>query len=147
MMGKIRFLDRIKNALKYYPEEDELPIDWCPICEEKMPDNKRKTRIEHNRIKHPPDPKKKRKELRNNVIFYAVVGFLVIGFVLFFITLENQKISNAYCVFEKNKLNNYLRTEGVYPFDQQEKIDMLIEKCDLMFGLGSRTDYNPSELP
>ena len=146
-MGKIGFVDKIKNALKYYPEEDELPIDWCPICEEKMPDNKRKTRIKHNKLKHPPDPKLKRKKLRNNLGFFAFIVFLVIGFILFGATLENQKISNAYCYYEKNKLNNYLRTEGVYPFDQQEKIDMLIEKCDLKFTLGSRTDYNPSELP
>jgi len=146
-MGKIGLIDKIKNALKYYPEEDELPIDWCPICEEKMPDNKRKTRIEHNKLKHPPDPKLKRKKLRNNLGFFAFIGFLFIGLLLFGATLENQKISNAYCSFEKNKLNIYLRTEGVYPFDQQEKIDMLIEKCDLKFTLGSRTDYNPSELP
>jgi len=146
-MGKIGFIDKIKNVLKYYPEEDELPIDWCPICEEKMSDNKRKTRIEHNKLKHPPDRKLKRKELRNNLILYAVIGFMVIGLVVFFATLESQKIANAYCFYEKNKLNNYLRIEGVYPLDQQEKIDMLIEKCDLKFTLGSRTDYNPSELP
>ena len=146
-MGKIGLIDKIKNALKYYPEEDELPIDWCPICEEKMADNKRKTRIEHNKLKHPPDPKIKRKELRNNLILYAVIGFFVIGLVLFFAVLENQKISNAYCFYEKNKLNIYLRTEGVYPFDQQEKIDMLIEKCDLKFAIGSYTNYNPPESP
>jgi len=147
MMGKIRLIDKIKNALKYYPEEDELPIDWCPICEEKMSDNKRKTRIEHNRLKHPPDPKIKRKQLRNNLIFFAMIGLLVIGLVLFTTFLENQKVSNAYCFYEKNRLNNYLRTEGIYPFDQQEKIDMLIEKCDLRFAIGSYTNYNPPELP
>jgi len=139
--------DKIKNLLKYYPEEDELPIDWCPICEEKMVDNKRKTRIEHNKLKHPPDPKLKRKQLRDTLIWVGVIGCLVIGMVLYISALENQKVSNAYCFYEKNKLNNYVRTEGVYPFDQQEKIDILIENCDLMFGLGSNTNYDPSQLP
>lgn len=139
--------DKIKNLLKYYPEEDELPIDWCPICEEKMVDNKRKTRIEHNKLKHPPDPKLKRKQLRDTLIWVSVIACLVIGMILYVTALENQKISNAYCFYEKNKLNNYLRIEGVYPFDQQEKIDILIENCDLRFGLGSNTNYDPSELP
>ena len=147
MMGKIRFLDRIKNALKYYPEEDELPIDWCPICEEKMPDNKRKTRIEHNRIKHPPDPKTKRKQLRNNLIYFAVFGFFVLGLVLYVFIMENQQTTMQWCIDQKNELNDYIRSEGVYPFEQQDRIDMLIEKCDMMFGLGSYTNYNPIQLP
>ncbi len=147
MMGKIRLVDRIKNILKYYPEEDELPIDWCPICEEKMSDNKRKTRIEHNRLKHPPDPKKKRKERRNNVIFYTVAVVLVSSLIFYAFSIESKLDSRQYCVDQRNQLNDYIRTEGVYPFDQQEKIDMLIEKCDLMFGLRSYTGYNPIELP
>jgi len=139
--------DRIKNYLKYYPEEDELPIDWCPICEEKMIDNKRKTRIEHNKLKHPPDPKLKRKQLRNNLIFIAVVGFLILGAVLFVYTMENRQAPMQWCIAQKNELNDYIRSNGVYPFDQQDRIDMLIENCDMMFGLGSWTNYNPPELP
>lgn len=147
MMGKTRLIDKIKNMLKYYPEEDELPIDWCPICEEKMPDNKRKTRQRHNKLKHPPDPKKKRKELRNNVIFFTMFGFLVFGMIVFVSGMESEKALKKYCIDQKNELNDYIRAEGVYPFEQQEKIDMLIENCDMMFGLGSYTRYNPSELP
>jgi len=139
--------DRIKNYLKYYPEEDELPIDWCPICEEKMSDNKRKTRIEHNKLKHPPDPKQKRKQLRNNLIFVSVVGFLIFGMVFFVISVENRNDLRQYCIEQKNELNAYIRSEGVYPFEQQERIDMLIENCDLVFGLGSYTYYDPTEVP
>ncbi len=146
-MGKIRLLDRIKNALKYYPEEDELPIDWCPICEEKMRDNKRKTRIEHNKLKHPPDPKKKRKQLINNLIFFTIIGIFVLGMVLFVDTLENQKVSRQYCIDQRDELNAYIRTERVFPFEQQERINMLVEKCNLIIGLGSYTNYDPSELP
>ena len=141
MMGKI--FDKIKNMLKYYPEEDELPIDWCPICEEKMPDNKRKTRIEHNKLKHPPDPKKKRKELRNNVIFFTMIGFVVFVVIISISDMENQRALKLYCIDQKNELNDYIRSQGVYPFEQQERIDMLIENCDMMFGLGSYTKYNP----
>ena len=146
-MGRIHLIDRIKNALKYYPEEDELPIDWCPICEEKMRDNKRKTRIEHNKLKHPPDPKLKRKQLKNNLIFFTVIGFLVLGMILFVGTLENQKALKQYCVDQRDELNDYIRTEGVFPFEQQERIDMLVEKCDFRLGLGSVTGYDPPEVP
>lgn len=146
-MGKIGLIDKIKNMLKYYPEEDELPIDWCPICEEKMPDNKRKTRQMHNKLKHPPDPKIKRKELRNNVIFLTVIGFLVFGMIVFVSGMESEKALKKYCIDQKNELNDYIRAEGVYPFEQQERIDMLIENCDMMFGLGSYTNYNPFESP
>ena len=139
--------DKIKNFLKYYPEEDELPIDWCPLCEEKMSDNKRKTRIEHNKLKHPEDPKKKRKQLRNNLIFFAVIGFLVIGMILYVYVMENRLGTIQWCIDQKDELNAYIISEGVYPFDQQERIDMLIENCDMMFGLGSYTYYNPPELP
>jgi len=146
-MGKLRLIDRIKNALKYYPEEDELPIDWCPICEEKMRDNKRKTRIEHNRLKHPPDPKRKRKQIKNNLIFFAVVGFFVLGMILFVSNAENQKVLRQYCIDQKDELNAYIRTERVFPFEQQERIDILVEKCNLIISLGSYTNYNPPELP
>jgi len=146
-MGKIGLIDKIKNALKYYPEEDELPIDWCPICEEKMPDNKRKTRIEHNKLKHPPDPKLKRKKLKNNLIFVAVIGFLVFGMILFVDNLENRKGSRQYCIDQRDELNDYIITEGVFPFEQQERVDMLVQKCDLIFGLGSYTYFDPSEVP
>ncbi len=139
--------DKIKNLLKYYPEEDELPIDWCPICEEKMSDNKRKTRIAHNKLKHPPDPKKKRKELRDTMIFVGVIAGLIIGAIVFVGFMESRSGIYQYCIDQKNELNDYIRSEGVYPFDQQERIDMLIEKCDMMFGLGSYKDYNPPELP
>jgi len=139
--------DKIKNLLKYYPEEDELPIDWCPLCEEKMSDNKRKTRIEHNKIKHPPDPKKKRKELRNNLIVIVLVGLLILSAVLFVNTMENRQGTIQWCIDQKDELNHYIRSEGVYPFDQQDRIDMLIENCDMVFGLGSYTFYNPPELP
>ncbi len=142
-----RLIDKIKNALKYYPEEDELPIDWCPICEEKMRDNKRKTRIEHNKLKHPPDPKKKRKQRRNNLIFLAFIGFLVLGMILFVDNLENRKGSRQYCIDQRDELNEYIITEGVFPFEQQERVDMLVEKCDLIFGLGSYTYFDPSEVP
>jgi len=142
-MGKIRFFDKIKNMLKYYPEEDELPIDWCPICEERMPDNKRKTRQIHNKLKHPPDPKIKRKELRNNVIFITMIGFLVFGMIVLVSGMESEKASKKYCIDQKNELNDYIRAEGVYPFEQQERINMLMENCDMMFGLGSYTNYKP----
>ncbi len=146
-MGKLRLIDRIKNALKYYPEEDELPIDWCPICEEKMRDNKRKTRIEHNKLKHPPDPKKKRKQLKNNLIFFGIVGLFVVGMILFVGTLEDQKVLRQYCIDQRDELNVYIRTERVFPFEQQERINTLVEKCNLIIGLGSYTNYNPSIVP
>lgn len=145
MMGK--FIDKIKNVLKYFPEEDELPIDWCPICEEKMPDFKRKTRQKHNKLKHPPDPKVRLVHIRNNLISLTVIVLMVSVLIYYATLIENSQSTNEYCIDQKNELNDLVREDGVYPFDQQPKIDSLIENCNLIFGLDRYTGYNPPESP
>lgn len=145
MMGK--FIDKIKNVLKYYPEEDELPIDWCPICEEKMPDFKRKTRQQHNKLKHPPDPKVRLIHIRNNLISLTVIVLMISVLVYYVLLIDDARTLNEYCVSQKNVLNDLIREHGVYPFEQQPKIDSLIENCDLIFGLGGLSGYSPPESP
>ncbi len=146
-MGRFNIKKKFKNALKYYPEEDELPIDWCPICEEKLPDKTRKTRIAHNNEKHPPDPKVRKRHIRDVLISVAVIGVLLSGMLFFISEIEGQKANNQYCIEQRNELNSIVRETKVYPFDEQARIDMLVEKCNLGFSLLNYTGYNPSDQP
>ncbi len=140
----MKFIDRLRDYFAYYHEEDELPIDWCPICEEKLVDNKRKTRIEHNKLKH-FDPHEKRKKIKRMLTIFAVVFvyFGIVGGVLLWANFASE--SNSWCVDEIERFNVVLRDENRYPMELQDDIVSAIENCNLRFGYFSTTDYEPDE--
>lgn len=140
----MKIFDKIKDYFAYYHEEDELPIDFCPICEEKLPDNKRKTRMEHNKLKH-FDPKARKKKIKRIAFAFAVpLVYLVIILGLAYWLTSNTDL-NSWCIDEIESLNTIIRSENRYPIEQQQEIEQLIENCKLRFSIGSNTNYNPDQ--
>ena len=139
----MKFLERIKEYLKYYPEEQTLPIDWCPICEEKLKDNKRKTRIEHNNKAHALTPEEKRKKklkrIRDIIIFSAFI-ILMAGFVSWVGDLVEK---NQYCINEIKSLNVIIAEEERFPVEHLDELNDLVKNCDLVLDKNSNTGYQP----
>lgn len=139
----MKFFNRIKEYIKYYPEEENLPIDWCPICEEKLKDNKRKTRIEHNNKAHrmTPEEKRKRKLKRiRDIIIWSAFIIMMAGFVYW---VSDVVEKNQYCRDQEKSLNVIIAEEERFPVEHLDKFDDLVKNCDLVFDLNSNTGYQP----
>ncbi|MDE1867556.1 MAG: hypothetical protein KGI08_07605 [Thaumarchaeota archaeon] len=99
--------------------KDELPIDWCPICGDNLGDNKKETRINHDKKYHPlyskaqfiGDVKRNRVKISKGL---GITAAIIIG-VIFLVhqaIVFNDSISID-CDKVLGDLNNYTIKNGI----------------------------------
>lgn len=101
------------------PRKDELPVDWCPICGDNLGDNKKQTRIDHDKKYHPlysktqfiGDVKRNKVKISKGLGITAAfcIGFMIL---VHYAGAFNDSISID-CDKVLGDLNNYTLKNGV----------------------------------
>ena len=111
-------------------KDEELPIDFCPFCNEKMSDKRKSTRIAHYKEKHPELLKKTITGwLSAHPILVILIG---IALVLFFIKVVPIGVSEdpleIFCSDAVNAFNEYISKNG-FTAEIFDNATQLNQKC------------------
>ena len=132
--------------------EKEGILDFCPICQEPLPDKKIITFKKHEWEKHKIDDKEVSKRIKNNT--KLIIGMM--GFMVFFLGYPVYEIANimtydiskdaTWTQFDECKmLSMNVKTrvyeDGKMMSDVHDMIDKLVAECNL------RLDVTDSEMP
>lgn len=135
------------NFSKIDPEKEGI-LDFCPICQEQLPDKKIITYKRHEWEKHRESDKVISKRIRNNTIgFIPVIGML--GFLAFILldgvglhiydaSMESQWLPIDDCELLNAEIKARLYEDGVIMSDVQDKMNTLFNECNV-----SMSVYDP----